>query len=326
MDLAKLRDEPIRQLIRRKLQYSIFRQKWNIGITRHSGAVVAGLEGARRQRQALDDLLWMDERRDAYAADPFIIRCPGNQENYLIFFEHYLWRRQRGTIQCVEFRNGIFGVSKLSLESRCHLSYPYIFPYLEDTVIMPEHSESGDLSLYKFDDLGKIYNKETIGKSLNFLDSTVIYCNKKYWIFTTHAGPNENRDLYLYYTDDLKAPWSMHPQNPVKRDVSSARPAGQFISHAGKMFRPAQDCRTHYGSGIIINELKTLTEETFEEVPVSEIRPEVGSRYEYGLHTISSAGDYTVLDGARIESSIHPSLDRFGRYFLTQKGRGAATG
>jgi hypothetical protein len=113
----------------------------------------------------------------------------------------------------------------------------------------------------------------------------------------------------------------MHPQNPVKRDIGNARPAGQLIAHAGALFRPAQDCRTHYGSGIIVNEIKTLTEDQFEETPVSEIRPAAGSRYGYGLHTISSAGEYTVIDGARIESSIHPALDRLGRYFLPEATR-----
>ena len=185
--------------------------------------------------------------------------------------------------------------------------------------MVPEHSESHDLSLYRIDDFGLANGKESLGLHTSLLDSTIIQLKDKYWLFATQAGSGENRDLYIYYADDLKAPWTMHMQNPVKSDVSNARPAGQFIFYNGKMFRPAQDCRTHYGSGIVINEVKTLSEDAFEEVPVSEIRPEIGSRYEYGLHTISSAGDYTVVDGARIESSIHPRLDGLGRYFLPKR-------
>ena len=210
----------------------------------------------------------------------------------------------------------MFGVSKVSLESPFHLSYPYSLQYSGNLVMVPEHSESEDLSLYRVDQNGVASEKESIGPNMRLLDSTIVRFNDKYWLFATHPGADENTNLYIYYSNDLEAPWSMHAQNPVKRDISNARPAGQFIFHDGKMFRPAQDCRKHYGSGIIVNEVKTLNENAFEELPVSEIRPEVGSRYEYGLHTISSAGDYTVVDGARLQSLIHPSLDGLGKHLL----------
>lgn len=269
-----------------------------------------------KQRQALDDLLWMEERRGAIAADPFIIRRPGMKGNYLIFFEHYSWQGKRGRIDCVEFSDGKFGASKISLDSPFHLSYPYMLQHGQDLVMIPEHSASRSLSLYRLDDVGVTITKETIADNLSLLDSTIIYFRDKYWTFSTHVGPEENSELHIYYSDELKGPWTAHARNPVKRDRSNARPAGQFISHAGKFFRPAQDCGSHYGSGIVINELNKLTEDEFEEAPVSEIRPQAGSRYEYGLHTISSAGNYTVIDGARIESAIHPRLDVLGRYVL----------
>jgi hypothetical protein len=71
---------------------------------------------------------------------------------------------------------------------------------------------------------------------------------------------------------------------------------------------------THYGSGIIVYEITRLTKEEFEETPVSELRPSQSSLYNYGLHTISSAEGYTVIDGARMESKIHPRFDSLGRH------------
>ena len=321
MDLTRLRDEPIGQLIRRKLLYSLFRQSWNIGVTRHPAAVVAGLEGLRKQRQALDDLLWMEERRDAFAADPFIVRRPGAEDEYLIFYEYFPWRENRGRIDCVQFRDGKFGTTNVSLESPFHLSYPYILPHGDTLAMMPEHAESRDLSLYRFDESGVVEGKETIATDLSLLDSTIIHLNGKYWLFATHAGPNDNVELYIYHSEQVTGAWKEHALNPVKRDRANARPAGQFIHHAGELFRPAQDCASHYGSGILINRLKTLTEDAFEEEPVSELRPAMGSRYDFGLHTISSAGGYTVIDGARIESSIHPRFDCLGRYVHPNAGR-----
>lgn len=319
MNLKNLRREPLGDLVRRKLQYSAFRQKWNIGVTRHSGAVVAGLTGTRRQQQALDELQWMTERGDAFAADPFITRRAGVHDGYIIFYEYYPWRRQLGSIECVPFDKDGFGMPRSALDSPFHLSYPFVLVHEGRPLVLPEHSAAKRVSLYDFDGDGALTAEHQISDKLSLVDATIVHHQEKYWIFATHAGPADNRDLYIYFTSDLTDRWSPHAQNPVKSDISNARPAGQFISHAGKLFRPAQDCGSHYGSGIIINEIGKLTEEEYEETAVSEVRPVAGSLYEYGLHTISSADDYTVIDGARLESVIHPALDRLGRLVLPQR-------
>lgn len=306
----------IANLVRRKLQYTLFRQKWNIGITQYTAPVVAGLEGTRLQRDALRALQWMDETPNGFAADPFIARLPENEYEYVILFEGYPWSQNRGIIESISFQGGKFFNREILLDSKFHLSYPFIFEFEGELSFFPEHSESRDLSLYKIDGSRRIFETKKFGYEGSLIDTTILYHNNLYWMFATQAGEYVNRDLFIYYSRDLRSTWSSHPHNPVKSDVSNARPAGQIINHAGKLFRPAQDCRTHYGSGVIVNEIRTLTEHAFEEVPVSEIRPEPGSRYEYGLHTISSAGDYTVIDGARVESSLHPALDAWGRYLL----------
>jgi hypothetical protein len=182
--------------------------------------------------------------------------------------------------------------------------------------MIPEHSEARDLSLYKFDDTGTVCEKKTLFRHIELIDSSILHWQDKYWLFATHAGSDENSALYIYHATELGGPWVAHAGNPVKIDASNARPAGQFIRHGDGLFRPAQDCQSHYGAGVVINEIKVLTEHAFEENPVSDIRPEPGWRYNYGLHTISSSDDYTVIDGARIESTLHSILDRLGRYFI----------
>lgn len=320
MNLHTPRAQRLANLVRKKLQYKLFRQQWNIGITQYSGAIVAGLESSRLQREALRALEWMDETPGRFAADPFIARSPKHKNEYIILFEGYPWKNRRGIIESVSFINGRFCNRNIVLESEFHLSYPFIFSESEITLFLPEHAESNDLSLYEIDIDSLLFKKQSAGHRGNLIDTTICRFNNLYWMFATLSGDNVNRDLYIYYSNDLRSPWSAHALNPVKSDISNARPAGQIIYHADKMFRPAQDCRTHYGSGVIVNEIKKLTEHEFEEVPVSEIRPEPGTRYDYGLHTISSAGDYTVIDGARIESSLHPALDAWGRYLLPSTG------
>lgn len=304
--------------IKRKLQYSAFRQKWNIGVTRHPVAVVAGLEGAIKQKEALENLLWMDENRIGFAADPFIMPHLDSDEDYIILFEVYPWKQRRGRIDYVIFSRGEFLTPTLALESSFHLSYPYIFQHNHDHVVIPEHSEAKDLSLYRLGNQGTLNAKEAIDFRSQVVDSTIIYFNGRYWMFAAPAGARENVDLNIYYASDLKGPWQAHAGNPVKQDRSNARPAGQLFWHAGKLLRPAQDCGTHYGAGIIINEIMKLTEREFEEIPRSEVRPLADSIYNYGLHTISYAGNYTVIDGARIESKLSSRLDFIGRHLIVK--------
>jgi hypothetical protein len=314
MDLGRLRKEPLGRLIRRKLLYTLFRQSWNVGITPHAVAIVAGLEGTRRQRQALDEVRWMDERREAFAADPFIIRDGPTEGGYLLFYECFPWRSGLGRIDCVAIRDGHFGTSRVILESPFHLSYPFILELGEDRVMIPEQAGSRQLAAYRLGAGGTVTGSETLAAGVSLLDSTIIQRDGRFWLFATHAGPDDNVELHLYHSDAVSGPWQAHARNPIKRERTNARPAGPFFAHAGELFRPAQDCGSHYGAGIVVNRLATLNEEAFAEEPVSEIRPPPGSRYDFGLHTISSAGGCTAIDGARIESVIHPHLDRLGRY------------
>ena len=300
--------------VRRKIRYSLFRQRWNIAVTRHSAAATAGLCGTARQQAALDDLLWMEEDRAGLAADPFVIPPAGDEKYYRILFEFLPWKENIGRIEGVRLlKNDIFSDKTLVLGSPHHLSYPFVIEHDGVYGFIPEHAQSRDLSIYLIDEDTRKLSKETIGIDLPLVDSTIFRWEGKYWMFATHDGDAVNSDLYIYHAPGLTGPWTGHRQNPVKQDRGNARPAGQIIHHDGRPFRPAQDCASHYGSGIVINEIVTLTETKFEERPVSEIRPSRTARYDYGLHTIASAGDMTVIDGARLESALHPALDSLGR-------------
>lgn len=297
---------------RRKMQYSLFRQHWNLAVTPYAAPVVAGLEGAVKQRQALTELSWMPERRDAFAADPMIVADHMQSGAFLVYYEHFPWQEGRGTIRYARFRNGQFEPSMPVLETPHHLSYPFILDVDGQPAMIPEHSESRDLSYYPLDRSGSVAGKVTIGQDMPFVDSTIVQWRDRFWLFATQAGRDDNLVLYIYHADRVGGPWTAHRQNPVKTDLGNARPAGPLFEHRGALFRPAQDCRAYYGAGIVINEVLQLTEDSFEERPVSDIRPLANSSHHYGLHTISSADGHTAIDGARMNSIVHPMFDRFG--------------
>ena len=87
--------------------------------------------------------------------------------------------------------------------------------------------------------------------------------------------------------------------NPIKTDVRSARSAGPIFIHNGKLIRPAQDCSKEYGAKIVLNEIKLINKTNYFEKKISFINPIIDSKYFDGIHTISSIGNYTAIDGKK---------------------------
>ena len=90
----------------------------------------------------------------------------------------------------------------------------------------------------------------------------------------------------------------------MKIDIRSSRPAGTPFIHEDQLFRPAQDCSKTYGGRIVLNRIKTLTISQFEEESVCFVEPQRDSLYPDGVHTISSAGGVTIIDGKRFDYSF----------------------
>jgi len=296
--------------LKRKFRYRLFRQTWNIGVINQPVHVVAGLKGEALQRQALEAISWMDEVRGTFKADPFL--APGNDESEILaLYEHYDWPLDKGKINAVRWDGSKFGQPGLSLDSTHHLSYPYVYAEDDTIFFMPEHAAAGEVSRYRFDGTGKALDKVTILPKHEFVDSTLMKHQGKYWLFATHAGTTVDSELHLYYSDALSGPWHAHQSNPVKSDPNGARPAGQPFCFKGELFRPGQNCSRSYGENIVVHRIVRLSEQEFVEVPETVIRAPRSWVYDFGLHNISHLGDMTIVDGARLESKLHPALDRF---------------
>ena len=112
-----------------------------------------------------------------------------------------------------------------------------------------------------------------------------------------NTGASSFDELFLFHSETLETrDWTPHPMNPVVSDVRRARPAGHVFSHQGRLIRPAQDCSKRYGYGIRLNEILRMTESEYEEVERTSIEPLWDSRV-IGMHTLSHAGNLTVVDG-----------------------------
>jgi hypothetical protein len=105
--------------------------------------------------------------------------------------------------------------------------------------------------------------------------------------------------LHAWHADDLGGPWHPHTLNPLKTDVRSSRPAGTPFRYDGQLYRPAQDCSERYGGGIALNRVRQLSPTEFAETTARYLAPERGSPYPHGLHTLSLADGWLLVDGMR---------------------------
>ena len=198
-----------------------------------------------------------------FFADPFIFKSSSSGE-YSVLYEELDYRKQYGTISRFTFNkmNNLIS-QKTLLDTKSHLSYPFIFFENDSMYVLPESSSIGKLSCYQYDKITQSLKFKQDIINLPLLDSTILKFQSKYWIFSTMNGIDSNKKLYIFYADSIWGPYTPHAQNPVKDDTNSSRPAGNFIEVEGNLYRPAQGSGKYYGSSIAINKVKELSEKTF---------------------------------------------------------------
>jgi hypothetical protein len=169
--------------------------------------------------------------------------------------------------------------------------------------MIPETTGNRDVAIYKcvgFPD--KWERQATLLSGLELADVTITRHDGLYYLFgVSYDGVGGYSDtLAIYYAQDLFGPWLPHASNPVLIDRASARPAGNFVTIDGKLWRPVQDCTTGYGGGLGLAEIVELTPTTFRQIVKTSIGP--GPLWPgRKLHTLNRCGGLEVIDGARIE-------------------------
>jgi hypothetical protein len=259
-------------------------EQWNVGIIKQNPSEIIS-------KGITSKIEWLPEpKTNEYYADPFGWR----DENELkIVFEHYNYKKQKGIIASYNSNGEI----KTVLEKTNHLSYPFVFNVNGKKAIMPECFESKNLFFF---DVNNPQEEKIIIENIDAVDSTPVFHNNRWWIFCTLADEFSNTNLFLYHSEKIDGAWIAHENNPVKCDIRSSRPGGTPFVLNGKLFRPAQDCSTSYGSAIVINEIVLLDENSFSERIVARIEPDINSKYNKGIHTFSLVDNNTILlDGKR---------------------------
>ncbi|MHA1231164.1 MAG: glucosamine inositolphosphorylceramide transferase family protein [Candidatus Helarchaeota archaeon] len=244
----------------------------------------------------LNEILLINKpNKNYYYADPFGISY-GNDK--IIFFEKFDYRTSKGIISILynfNYLNKSLDYNKVKeiIKNEFHISYPFILEYKNNFYCIPETHQSNNIELYKCINFPLEWIREKILiRNKSVLDPTLIYYNKKWWIFCS-GNELPNSSLYIFYSDNLYGPWKEHVNNPVKLDSRSSRPAGTPFLYKGKIIRPSQDCSSEYGKRIIFNRIDILNTNSFYETSIKVLS--IGGKWK-GLHTISLFDNFTLCD------------------------------
>lgn len=273
---------------------------WHTGIV---AAPIADLMTSEALHAA--EIRWLpDPGPFRFIADPFGLWHDGR---LTVFAEALDYRVKRGEIHYYTLDAGRQVVEQgLALREPFHLSYPVVLADGDDTFMLPEGHRSGRLTLYRAERFPDRWAPLQTLLDLPAIDASPVFYKGRWWMFFALPGEDNRamRELHVAFADSLKGPWHLHPANPVRTALDSARPGGTPFEHDGALVLPTQDCVGGYGRGISLLRFDALTETQVETSLVSKLVPEgLRGGWDDGLHTLSAAGNVTLIDVKRLDPS-----------------------
>ncbi|KMK17049.1 hypothetical protein ABW09_17675 [Pluralibacter gergoviae] len=278
---------------------------WRVGVVRapiEQIAAAGTLDGFT--------IKWIEADRSlCFLADPFGLWRDG----YLyLFAEAYDYRTRRGNIVAWKLDADLNVLEhRTVLDEPWHLSYPNVFEADGEIWMLPEGYKSGTLSLYRAVEFPWRWEKEPgFSFPCAAIDPSPLYADGRWWMFYTPPAPKAARTsaLMLATAPQLFGPWENVSAEPIRVDKSGARMGGTPFRHRDKLVLPTQDCSHSYGGALRLLEMS----EASLRAPVLEAgahlqAPAASAPFTQGLHTLSAAGDVTLID-TRLDK--YASLER----------------
>lgn len=270
----------------------LFYHTWNIGF------IEQPIEEILLSDSSQVKVHWVKHNlKDRFFADPFILSIDDNVINVLVEDFPYYYKRGRISLLVIDRKTYKLIEKKEVLKLPFHMSYPFIMHKSDGSIwVAPEASQSGCLYRYSLNPRTFMLEDQRILLSEKALDSTIIEYKGKFWLFCTKRGKDSNKKLFIYYGDTPEGPWNSHADNPVVCDSTMARPAGYMVKIDENIYRVSQKCDKFYGEAINVSRIDVLSETSFKETFVKELRTQK-DKYSDGFHTINGWGNICVVDG-----------------------------
>jgi len=263
-----------------------------------------------------------EEPAFTFLADPFGLWRDGILH---VFAEAYDYRTRHGVIDLIRYDSDlVLQDRRRVLAEPWHLSYPQVFEAEGEIWMLPEAYRSGTLTLYRAKAFPDVWERAVaIPLDEPAIDATPFRHDGLWWLAYSPSREKAARQsrLHLAYAERIAGPWTPHPGNPVRIDQASARPGGTVVSDENGLILPTQDCTKTYGGAIRPLRISQLTVDTFAAAPGEPIHaPRSASPRLDGLHTLSAAGDVTLIDVKRIDRSPRGLLIDAGRALGAWRG------
>jgi hypothetical protein len=233
---------------------------WTIGI--YTGPSPFQLSPPANVRNPVLTAADVDDLDVDIVAHPFMVVT---EPLYYLFFTAKDGKTEKGGIGLAESRNGLdWKYRRIVIHEPFVLSYPYVFKWQDDYYMIPEAHTETSVRLYRateFPDKWKYEGDLLTGD--HFISSTIVRYKDMWWMFIVRLG---NETLRLFYTPDLKGPWTEHPLSPiVKKDPNIARPGGRPFVIDGSLYRLGQDCYPTYGNLVRAFQITDISTKTYSE-------------------------------------------------------------
>ena len=268
-------------------------EKWNIGII-----PLASAKLIQSGEYTIPEPVWLkiNSKKSVYHADPFGFLKDGN---YHIICEEYDYSNPKGYLTSFQVDGLSYQISNkvVALKKDYHLAFPYSFEYEGINYCIPENSVGGNVDLYRYDiSKGQLVFEQTLIENLQAVDASLFFHEGSWWLFFTDTISTNER-LKIFYSANMRGPYSPHANNPVKVDVRSSRPAGKPFVFDGKLLRPTQDCSERSGRRICINQINKLSPTEFKESEFTLLNQSSSSEYADGMHTFCVTEGAVIVDG-----------------------------
>jgi hypothetical protein len=243
-------------------------QVWSIGIYRGTSAVeLAPPEDVSNPVLRCEDITDVPAR---LIADPFMLRV---DPTWYMFFEVLNRRTGKGEIGFATSADAAqWTYHQIVLDEPFHLSYPYVFEWMNDYYMIPETGAAHSVRLYRaarFPDHWTLAG--VLLNGMHFVDPSLFRFDGRWWLFAETSPRATHDTLRLYCADDMLGPWCEHPASPIITDNPHiARPAGRIVVDGERVIRYTQDCSPSYGTRVRAFEITTLTAREYCERPASE--------------------------------------------------------
>ena len=224
---------------------------------------------------------------DYITADPFIVNY---HSKYYIFYESAINNKGSIYVSKIHYKNNLKLIkNKKILDLSYHLSYPYIFNINDIYYMIPEHSSTNTIDIYKFESFPyKLKFYKTLIHNIIAVDTDIIYHNEIYYLFT--FVKNINSEM-IFYTNDINTDWIKH--NYEKKSPEGSRHAGHIFTYNNNLYKPKQRNILYYGEKCEIWLIKKLNICEYEEELINTIN---------GIHHISFINDIMVTDSTIINN------------------------